>query len=254
VIELAATKEAYDAIVSMLELDTVARRPIRNAKSEYLIHLDEKTSSGWRSYRSGDGAEPPGVSGDTALAAPLKQNAVGFVRLRARRCFSTGDAIAVALQKQDSGAATLNSAVQAAGSSTQGRQRPDVESRKIAGGLTGDGTQRAAFVWLGLTPFQLLGFPYPNAPEGGWPVPARPQGHAATAQTRGRPFRSTRVQRSYPRPRAAPPTVGGFLMRTKPDRSRCSTSRRAHDSHATGRSAFGAQSRTRHAVPAPLRK
>jgi hypothetical protein len=27
----------------MLELDTVARRPVRNAKGEYLIHLDEKT-------------------------------------------------------------------------------------------------------------------------------------------------------------------------------------------------------------------
>jgi hypothetical protein len=43
VIEVAVTKEAYEAIVSMLELDTVARRPMRNAKGEYLIHLDEKT-------------------------------------------------------------------------------------------------------------------------------------------------------------------------------------------------------------------
>jgi hypothetical protein len=43
VIELALTKEAFDSIVSMFERDAVARHPIRNAKGEYLIHLDEKT-------------------------------------------------------------------------------------------------------------------------------------------------------------------------------------------------------------------
>jgi hypothetical protein len=43
VIELAVTAEAYEAIVSTLVRDAVARRPIRNAMGEYLIHLDEKT-------------------------------------------------------------------------------------------------------------------------------------------------------------------------------------------------------------------
>jgi hypothetical protein len=43
VIEIAVTAEAYEAIVSTLDRDAVARRRIRNAKGEYLIHLDEKT-------------------------------------------------------------------------------------------------------------------------------------------------------------------------------------------------------------------